>query len=240
MENGFFVQVPNTAIMDDRLSDSQFKLLCILSTYLNEEGYCFPKTSTIEKKAKCSRATVFRNLKALSDFGFIKKVNLFRDDGGQTVSAYYINFNPVDKSLKNETEGGLKNETEGVSKMRFKELYTKEPYNYFKNNIYARTRDDKNFEKLPEATERDFELLNQLDEYAKENMTSLEYSFFKSVEIYKTKEGGFIFNIPTRFILEKLPKARVEEVIRASKLFEDKIFVVVEAEYQINSLKLSA
>ena len=67
-----FAIIPAIVLKDARLSDKQLRLLCVLSTYSNKEGWCFPRQNILAKDCKCSDRQIRRDLKGLIDLGYVK------------------------------------------------------------------------------------------------------------------------------------------------------------------------
>ncbi len=52
------------------ISDRDWKTLCTLATFMNEEGRCFPSQDEIARALKINRTTANERIRALADFRF--------------------------------------------------------------------------------------------------------------------------------------------------------------------------
>lgn len=66
-----FAIIPAVVLKDAQLSDKQLRLLCVLSTYANREGWCYPKQNTLAKDCQCSDRQIRRDIQRLIDLGYV-------------------------------------------------------------------------------------------------------------------------------------------------------------------------
>ncbi len=79
----FFARVPSGAVTDKRLSDKEFRVLCVLCSYANNQGFAWPNLDTIfddlnKLKEPISRRTISRALDKLRRGKFIEVVSRYR------------------------------------------------------------------------------------------------------------------------------------------------------------------
>lgn len=92
MSNARFSILQARAVKDKRITDAQFRTLAALGMYTDNEGWCFPKQSTIGKDLGKSRQSVNRDIKALKELGYLQVESRFREDGSQTSNLYRLRF----------------------------------------------------------------------------------------------------------------------------------------------------
>ena len=85
-----FSIIPGRAVMDERLSETQLRVLCALGRHFDSDGWCEISQKKTASLLGYSRETVNRSIKALVDFGYIQKKDGHRDDGGQAISLYRV------------------------------------------------------------------------------------------------------------------------------------------------------
>jgi len=79
----FFARVPSGAITDKRLTDKEFRVLCVLCSYANNQGFAWPNIDTIfddlnKLREPISRRTISRALDKLRRGKFIEVVSRHR------------------------------------------------------------------------------------------------------------------------------------------------------------------
>lgn len=67
-----FFMGPAGAATDERLNMTDLRVLCILGTFTNNKGWCFPKQDKIAELLKRSRPVVCAALKRLEECGYIQ------------------------------------------------------------------------------------------------------------------------------------------------------------------------
>lgn len=100
MSNARFSVVQAKAVRDRRVTDSIFRTLSALGMYSDENGWCFPKQSTIAEDTGKSRQTVNEHIGLLVDWGYLEKRSQFREDGSQTSNLYRLLFDTPVSSLE--------------------------------------------------------------------------------------------------------------------------------------------
>ena len=221
MENdfsGYWVQIPNFVVNDKNLSDKALKVLCVLSTYINNTGFGWPKQKTLAERCNCGRLTISRAIKELIDAGYVTATNLYREDEGQTVNAYSITYNKkgdvskmIHRCIKNDTGGCIKNDTGGVSKMIHMELDPIEldlNFKKFKKSACARTHArevEEHNEYEDQINETDEERFIEIEREMHEVFTKREeWLWIKAVEFWKIGSNEYHVYTGTQFITEKL------------------------------------
>ena len=71
MSGGRFAIIPARALDDRELSKAAVLVLCVLSTYSNREGWCWPKQETVADRLGTQRQHVNRYISELKDRGYI-------------------------------------------------------------------------------------------------------------------------------------------------------------------------
>lgn len=90
---GRFGIVPATAVMDSQLGAVTFRVLAVLSTFADAEGWCWPKQQLIgERLGGMSRQSVARHLRELEELGYIESTRRWREDGGETSKIYRLTY----------------------------------------------------------------------------------------------------------------------------------------------------
>ena len=74
----FFARVPSSAVTDKRLTDKEFRVLCVLCSYANNQGFAYPNSKTIGDLFGLDRKNVTRALTKCEKLGYIEKVSKFR------------------------------------------------------------------------------------------------------------------------------------------------------------------
>lgn len=92
MSNARFSILQARAVKDRRISDSQFRTLAALGMYADEDGWCFPKLSTLGEDLSKSKQAVGRDTIALRKLGYLEVTPKFRADGSRTSSEYRLIF----------------------------------------------------------------------------------------------------------------------------------------------------
>lgn len=208
-----FSIIPAKVLKDKRLTDKQLRLLCVLSTYLNESGYCFPSMARLADDCGCDKRTVIRNLKALVSFGYVCKHTTYGKAGGYSANLYYIHYepeinensksdevirvihNPSDTSVTTPSDTSDTTLVTPVSPKLYIENYIS--YSKNKNRACAQFANENEKEKLSEGDRRVFSdwyfaLKNEIgDKQAEKAINALE--------IKKNKQKIMLI-VPTLFL----------------------------------------
>lgn len=67
-----FVVIP-TRVITDNISDGLLRLLCVLSTFADESGSCYPSVKKLATRCHCTERSVQRNLALLIERGYVTK-----------------------------------------------------------------------------------------------------------------------------------------------------------------------
>jgi Helix-turn-helix domain len=119
-----FSMVPTIAWGDDRLLESDLRVLGALCSHWNsDDGFCYPSHRTLAGESGRSLPTVKRALIRLRELGYVDWTGNARSNGGRSVNSYYIVDlpgsdwaplahleRPMPSSPK-ETQGGVTKET---------------------------------------------------------------------------------------------------------------------------------
>ena len=86
--------IPTAAILDERLSPVQLKVLLAIGSFTSKDRAAFPKQKTIAEMLGLSRETINRALSALKQYGYVQSQHQFRQDGGQKENLYWVKLDP--------------------------------------------------------------------------------------------------------------------------------------------------
>ena len=78
------------AVVDPNLTDRELRVLALLGTYSDRNGWCFPHQQTLADRLGTSRQLVNRSIKTLVALSYIEKRDRYRDDGGIAGCEYRI------------------------------------------------------------------------------------------------------------------------------------------------------
>lgn len=82
--------VPADAYSDDRMKDLHIRVLGILGTHTNNNGWCELNQRVIAEKCKRSRETINRTIRDLCDFGYLSKKEQRTKANGRTINLYQV------------------------------------------------------------------------------------------------------------------------------------------------------
>lgn len=89
--------IPAGAAVDARLEGRwDLKVLCLLGTYTDDDGWCFRSQTTMAEQLGCARTTVQRALDRLEGAGWIERRGRLRDDGATSANYYRVMLDTVD------------------------------------------------------------------------------------------------------------------------------------------------
>ena len=114
MSNARFSIIQARAVRDERITPAQFRTLCALGIYGNEEGWCFPNLKTLGDDLNKSKQAVSKDIKALVELGYIEVKYQYRDDGSQRGNLYRLIFD-VDGGQLNTVDGGQLNTVDAIT-----------------------------------------------------------------------------------------------------------------------------
>ena len=112
-----FAIIPAKVLRDTRLTNAQLRLLCVLSTFADINGSCYPLVSTLATACGCSCRYVQYGLQALQALGYISIRPMYSSKGTQQSNYYVIQYtadtwwNAVNREKKfkggvNQSSGG--------------------------------------------------------------------------------------------------------------------------------------
>ena len=87
-----FAIIPARVLKDTRLTNAQLRLLCVLSTFADIDGSCYPLVSTLANACSCSGRTVQRSLRQLQALGYISIHPMYSSKGLQQSNYYVIQY----------------------------------------------------------------------------------------------------------------------------------------------------
>lgn len=68
-----FAIVPVVALEDERVTHACLRVLCVLCTFTDKRGWCWPSLTTLAEKSRIARNDVTLHLKKLEGFGYIQR-----------------------------------------------------------------------------------------------------------------------------------------------------------------------
>jgi hypothetical protein len=89
---GRFAVIPTTAVLDPELHPTAIRVLAVLASYADKEGWCWPSQTTLGESLGVSRQAIQRQLAHLEDRGYIESARQARADGGETSKKYRIRY----------------------------------------------------------------------------------------------------------------------------------------------------
>ena len=95
-EGGRFSRCPAAAVYDVRLSSETFRVLAALAVHVNRDGLCFPSTSLLARRLRCTRGNIRYHVKKLQKAGYLWVEHRKRGNGMHEVNRYYLRYPPLD------------------------------------------------------------------------------------------------------------------------------------------------
>lgn len=86
-----FAIIPARVLKDTRLTNAQLRLLCVLATYADVCGRCYPSQATLAVECNCCERAIRSQLSELVKYGYVKVVRYIFS--GKTRNYYYILYN---------------------------------------------------------------------------------------------------------------------------------------------------
>ena len=90
--NQRFSIVPAAAVYDERLSGPAFRTLCALGVYGDRNGWCWPSQQRLAEMLHKSRQAVSKDIQQLVEFGYVRIVPQYLEDGSRGVNRMQILF----------------------------------------------------------------------------------------------------------------------------------------------------
>lgn len=85
-----FSVIPARAMCDPRVSNAAYRVLGVLASYADREGWCWPSQQTMADALGVKRQAVAKQLGALEELGYIDSRRRTRPDKGETSKAYRV------------------------------------------------------------------------------------------------------------------------------------------------------
>ena len=82
--------IPARAVEDERLGNAAFRVLAMLGTYADPDGWCWPSYGTLAQRMGISRQAVAKQLKELQRLGYIEIVPSYRPNGSLSSNRYRV------------------------------------------------------------------------------------------------------------------------------------------------------
>lgn len=96
LHSGRFSIIPAAVLDDPRITPALLKLLCVLGTYGNKQGYCWPKRKTLAQRlGGISEPAITQNINKLKKYGYLEVQARFGVNGVQQGNRYRILFDAV-------------------------------------------------------------------------------------------------------------------------------------------------
>jgi len=93
-----FSIIPAWIITDGRLKGSDLRVLCLLGTYTNKEGWCRRSQVKMAEQLGCGRSTVQDSLKRLGEIGVVERQEVASADGRDSAHWYRVVLDRVVES----------------------------------------------------------------------------------------------------------------------------------------------
>lgn len=85
-----FSVIPARAVDDKRLGSAAIRVLLVLGTYANRDGWCYPSMATIAKRLGISEAAIRKQIRLLERYGYLRVEHRQRENGSTTTNLYRI------------------------------------------------------------------------------------------------------------------------------------------------------
>lgn len=92
MSNVRFSIIPARAVFDPNLQRAALHVLAAIGTYGDRGGWCRPSLATIGEQLACSKQAIGKQIKILTELGYLEVSKRYRKDGGQSSNLYRIRF----------------------------------------------------------------------------------------------------------------------------------------------------
>lgn len=93
--SGYFVIVPVAAAEDSRLSPAAFRVLALLSSYADRDGWCWPSQKTLAERLGHTRQAVQQHITQLEALGYLKSERRFGPTGIETSKKYRLVYDEL-------------------------------------------------------------------------------------------------------------------------------------------------
>lgn len=85
-----FAILPAVAVYDSKLSHAAFRVLSVLASYSDRDGWAWPRLTEIGESLGMSKTTVSEHIGGLERLGYIEVERRFYEHGGQRSSRYRL------------------------------------------------------------------------------------------------------------------------------------------------------
>jgi len=104
------------AMKQKKLKPATKIVLYWLADHHNETSKdCFPSIKRLSELCEMSRRSLESHLNILEEFGLIKRINRFRDNGGKTSNGYFLKFSESDtQNLRDPSEKSAHRDTQNL------------------------------------------------------------------------------------------------------------------------------
>lgn len=90
--------IPRLAIVDSRLTATALRVLCILGSHTDSNGWCSRSQGRVADELGCSRTAVNGAIKKLVECGYVQQRALVRKDGGDRSHEYRVLLDEIQPS----------------------------------------------------------------------------------------------------------------------------------------------
>jgi hypothetical protein len=90
MSNARYSIIPTWIIADKRLKGADLKVLCVLGSYTNKEGWCRRSQVKMAAQLECARSTVQASLERLYEIGAVAKREVVSESGRDSAHWYRV------------------------------------------------------------------------------------------------------------------------------------------------------
>lgn len=90
--------IPRPAIVDTRLTATALRVLCILGSHTDSDGWCSRSQGRVGDELGCSRSAVNAAIKKLVECGYVQQRPLVRRDGGDRSHEYRVLLDEIQPS----------------------------------------------------------------------------------------------------------------------------------------------
>jgi hypothetical protein len=91
--------IPALAVTDLRLSPAALRVLCVLGTHTDQQGWCHPSYGEIAKESGLHRSTVINALKLLVETAYVETSRRYRQNGSDTSNQYRVRHDRSDEEI---------------------------------------------------------------------------------------------------------------------------------------------
>lgn len=99
--------IPSTAVEDNDLTPTQFRILCAIGSYTGKDLTAYPKQQTVADMIGVERETVNRACKVLERKGYIKVQHQRKKDGRMRSNLYTVLLDQSDPRITQQSDARI-------------------------------------------------------------------------------------------------------------------------------------